>query len=159
MLPSSHSFSGRWTCRSTARIKLGGERFGCFDGDRIADIDRATLDYPRDHAAAADQLILESHPDFIHAEAWLADLGDLKNGFGAQPEPGADGQPHHVESLNREVLFDGARRNADVVERFPVREQNLPKGGGTGMLVVFKPNAGDQPGVINRTHRFAMTRA
>src|SRR5438270_9507902 len=131
MLPSSHSFTGRWTCRSTARIKLGGERLDGFDGDRITNVDGAALDHARDHAAAADQLILEAHADFIHAEAWLANLGDLENGLSAQPEPGTDGQPHHVQPLDREVLFDGAGRDADVVERFPVGEQNLPKRRGT----------------------------
>src|SRR5437588_838768 len=45
MLPSSHSFRGRWTCRSTARITSGRERLRSFDRDVL--LDRAGQDANR----------------------------------------------------------------------------------------------------------------
>src|SRR5207249_4566061 len=120
MLPSSHSFSGRWTCRSTARIKLRSERFCFFERYGIAHGDRAAVYDASDHATPAHKLVFQAQADLIHAEARFADLRNLEHRTVAQPDSGADRQAHHVQALNREVLLDGARFDAKLVKRFLV---------------------------------------
>src|SRR5919201_2533050 len=125
MLPSSHSFRGRWTCRSTARITSGGEWLRFFDADRIAEPYGPALDDAGDHAAPADQLLLQSQPDLVHAEARLADLGDLEQRSVAEAQTSTDRQSHDVQSLDCQVLLDRSRRHSYRVERLFVREQHL----------------------------------
>src|SRR6266851_5153157 len=129
MLPSSHSFSGRWTCRSTARIKLGRERLRAFDGDGVADADGSAPDHSRYHPAPALELLLQPLPDLIHPKTGLANRGDLQHGTSAKAYPAAGRQLHDVDAFHRDVLLDRAGQDTNRVERFLVGEQHLPLGG------------------------------
>src|SRR5260370_19404729 len=126
MLPSSHSFRGRWTCRSTARIKLGRERLRLFDGDRVSDIDRPALDHPRDHAPPSVELAAQALPDLVHPKTGLADRGYLQHGTPAEAHPRAGRQPHDVDAYDGDVLLDRAGEHPYRVERLLVGEQDLP---------------------------------
>src|SRR3982074_1115357 len=106
MLPSSHSFSGRWTCRSTARIKSGRERLRLFDGNGIADVDDSALDDARDHAPSAFELLLQPLADLIHSKTGLTDRGDLQHGAAAESQPAAGRKLHHVHTFQGDVLLD-----------------------------------------------------
>src|SRR3989442_11140347 len=117
MLPSSHSFRGRWTCRSTARITSGCERLRSFDRNGVADVDDSALDHDRDHAAPSFELLLQSVADLIHSKTGLADRGDLDHRAAAEAHPAAGRKPHHVHPFDRHVLLDGAGKNANRVER------------------------------------------
>src|ERR1700730_7222732 len=116
MLPSSHSRRGRWTCRSTARIKLGGQCFCFFDGDQIADHDGPAVDDTGDHATPADEFSFQTDSYLVHAKAWFADIRDLEHRGLTESHAGAGGEAHDVEALNRQILFDRARFDADLVE-------------------------------------------
>src|SRR5437879_12523852 len=83
MLPSSHSFRGRWTCRSTARITSGRERLRSFDRDGVADVNDAAPDHSRVHAPVDFEFLLQSVADLIHSKTVLADRGDLEHGAAA----------------------------------------------------------------------------
>src|SRR5690348_11618812 len=158
MLPSSHSLSGRWTCRSTARIKLGRERLRAFDVDRVADVDRPTLDDARDHSPPALELLRQAITDLIHSKTGLADRGDLQDRAPAEAQPGTWWELHDVHTLDRHVLLDRAREDADRVERFLVGQQDLPLGRGRGVLVAVQPKAFDQVRLAHQLHRFPVTR-
>src|SRR5260370_9269351 len=108
MLPSSHSFSGRWTCRSTARIKLGREWLRAFDGDGVPDADGSAPDHTRHHAPPALELLLQPLPDLIHPEAGLANRGDLQDGASAKAHPAAGRHLHDAAAFTRSVLVDRA---------------------------------------------------
>src|SRR5438132_1830955 len=112
MLPSSHSFRGRWTCRSTARITSGRERLRSFDRDGVADVDDSAPDHARDHAPPAFELLLQSIADLIHSKTGLADRSDLEHGAAAEAHQAAGRQQHHVHAFDRDVLLDRARRTA-----------------------------------------------
>src|SRR6267143_2031785 len=158
MLPSSHSFSGRWTCRSTARIKLGRERLRAFDDDRVADADRPALNHTRDHAPPALELLLQAIADFIHPETGLADGGDLQNSAPAEAHHGAGRELHNVDAFHRDVLFDRPREDSNRIERFLVGQQDLPLGRGGCVLVALDAKAFDQVRPRNELHRFPVTR-
>src|SRR6267143_3519172 len=116
MLPSSHSFRGRWTCRSTARITLGRERLRSFDRDGVADVDDSALDDARDHAPPPLELLLQSVANFIHSKTGLADGGDLEDGAAAEAHPAAGGEQHYVDAFDRDVLLDCAGEDTNRVE-------------------------------------------
>src|SRR5467141_551247 len=159
MLPSSHSFSGRWTCRSTARIKLGGEWLRSFDTNRVADADDSALDHARDHAPAALELLLQPVADLIHSKTGFADFGDLQHCATAEAYPAARWKPHHVYAFHRDVLLDRPGQDANRVERLLVGQQDLPLGCRVGVLVALEPQALDQVRAAHQLHRFPMTRA
>src|ERR1700704_2880970 len=108
MLPSSHSFSGRWTCRSTARIKLGREGLRSFDGDGVADTDGSALDHARDHPPPSLELLLQPLADLIHPKTWFANRGDLQHSAPAEAHPAAGRKLHDVHAFDRDVLLDRA---------------------------------------------------
>src|SRR5712692_11907509 len=122
MLPSSHSFSGRWTCRSTARIKLGRERLRAFDGDGVPDAYGSAPDHTRHHAPPALELLLQPLPDLIHPKTGLANRGDLEHGAPAKAHQGAFRELHHVDAFHCDVLLDRAGEDTNRVERFLVGE-------------------------------------
>src|ERR1700693_6040117 len=158
MLPSSHSRRGRWTCRSTARIKLRSQCFCFFDCDEIADRDWPAVDDAGDHAAWADEFIFQACADLIHAKARFADLRDLEHRALTEPHAGAGWEAHDVEALNCQILFDRARFDADLVERLLVGEEHLAVRRSDGMLVALDPNASNQVAAWHRPHRLAVAR-
>src|SRR6202171_6716072 len=109
MLPSSHSFRGRWTCRSTARIKSGGQGLCFFLGNSIADADRAAVYDASHHPTPAHEFVFQTHADFIHPKARFAHLRDFQHCRSPEEQPAAWRILHDIEALDREVLFDGAR--------------------------------------------------
>src|SRR2546430_12348518 len=159
MLPSSHSFRGRWTCRSTARITSGRERLRSFDRDGVADVDDSAPDHARDHPPPSFELILQSIADLIHAKTGLADPGDLQHGAAAEAHSAAGRKPHHVHPFDRDVLLDRAGQHANRVERLLIGQQHLPLGRGRGMLISFDPQAFDDVRTAHQRHRFPMARA
>src|SRR5919201_2802652 len=155
MLPSSHSFSGRWTCRSTARIKLRGQRLCFFERDRVADVDRFAQDHASDHASPADEFVFQPHPDLIHAKARLADVRDLEHRARSQPDSGADRHDHDIEPIDRQILFDDSWAYANLVERLLVGEQYLAIRARDGVFIAIKTKPGDQLGILDIPHRLA----
>src|SRR5438067_12015270 len=101
MLPSSHSFRGRWTCRSTARITSARERLRSFDRDGVADVDDSAPDHARDHPPPSFELILQSVAELIHAKTGLADCGELQHGATTKTHPSAARPPHLVDPFDR----------------------------------------------------------
>src|SRR6266550_1564039 len=116
MLPSSHSFRGRWTCRSTARITSGRERLRSFERDGVADVDDSAPDNARDHAPLAFEFLLQSVADLIHSKTGLADRGDLEHGAAAEAHQTAGRKLHQVRAFDRDVLLDRAGQDANRVE-------------------------------------------
>src|SRR6059058_2174419 len=159
MLPSSYSFRGRWTCRSTARITSGRERLRSFDRDGVADVDDSAPDHARDHSPPSFELILQSIADLIHAKTGFADCGDLQHGAAAKAHPAAGRKPHHVNPFDRDVLLDRAGQHANRVERLLIGQQHLPLGLGRGMLIPIDPQAFDQGRAAHQLHGFPMARA
>src|ERR1700737_2717026 len=159
MLPSSHSLSGRWTCRSTARIKLRREWLCFFDHDRIADVDRPAEDHPRDHAAPALELLSQAVADLIHSEAWLADLGNLQHRACPEVQPTSHWKLHHVQPLDGQVLLDGAGLNVNRVQRLLIRQEHLPVGGADRVLVALQTETGDEGRGRHQPHRLTVSRA
>src|SRR5438105_15915630 len=102
MLPSSHSFRGRWTCRSTARITSGRERLRSFDRDGVADVDDSAPDHARDHAPPAFELLLQTVADLIHSKTGLADRGDLEYDAAAEPHQAPGLKLHPVRACDRD---------------------------------------------------------
>src|SRR2546430_15258943 len=123
MLPSSHSLSGRWTCRSIARIKLRGERLRLLDANGVADSDGSPLDNARQHASPALELDAQAIPDLVHPKTGLADCGDLQHGAPAEAQPRTGRESHDVHPFYGHVLLDGARQDRDRVERLPIRSE------------------------------------
>src|ERR671935_1723234 len=141
MLPSSHSVSGRWTWRSTARTVTSAstcDGFGALDDDRISHPDQAAFEDPAVHPSTSDECLLEPGPDLIHPKTGLAYRGQLENG-GTNPQLGAGLQPHDPNPFDGQILLDRARVQLQPLQVFPVRQQHLPRGRGTGVMIAAQP--------------------
>ena len=58
---------------------LRGQWLCFFERDAIAHGDRSAVYHASDHATPANEFVLQSHADFIHAKAWFADFHDLEH--------------------------------------------------------------------------------
>src|SRR5438445_13207770 len=119
MLPSSHSLSGRWTCRSIARIKLRGERLRLLDADGVADSDGSPLDNARQHASPALELAAQAIPDLVPPKTGLADRGDLQHGAPAQAQPRTARASHDVHPFYAHAPLYTPPKDRHPVERPP----------------------------------------
>src|ERR671937_991749 len=158
MLPSSHSVSGRWTWRSTARTVTSAstcDGFGAHDDDRISHPDQAAFEDPAVHPSTSDECLLEPGPDLVHPKTGLADRRQLENG-GTNLQPGTGLQPHDPNPFDGQILLDGARIQFQAVDIFPVRQQHLPPGCGTGVMITPQPQSRLGHSLVNPDHRLAM---
>src|SRR5438105_15639480 len=161
MLPCSHSGSGRCTCRSTARItalvSLADQLLSLEDGDRVANLDRTTLDHGGHHAAPALQLKPKPLTNLIHPKAGFAHLVHLEHRPLPHPQSGSQVELHYRQAFDGEVLFDGAGLEAEPIQVLLVRQQHLPLRGCARMLVSLQSNSFEEDGRIYKAHRLAMS--
>src|ERR1700694_2606249 len=101
MLPSSHSGTGRWTCRSIALAATSGAGPRRVKGEPgVPAGDRPSIHDPRVHAPAPLEFGSETGPDLVHPETRFADRGDLEHRLCTDPDPGPHRKPHDVQPFD-----------------------------------------------------------